>query len=79
MATREQAKADSTVVQNMQWFQKSLMKVEASTFIHREGPSWPPQSVELGCLKCELDNPFQNLLGCLLDSVLVAFGARSWG
>ena len=58
MATREQAKANNTVVQNMQWFQKSLTKAEASTFIHHEGPSWPPQSVELGCPNCELDSPF---------------------
>ncbi len=49
MATREQAKADSTILQkNMQWFQKSLMKVEALSFIHHEGPSWPPKSMGLG-------------------------------
>ena len=79
MATREQAKANNTIVQNMQWFQKSLTKVEASTFIHHKGPSWPPKSMGLGCPNYELDNPFQNLLGYLLDQVLVAFGARSWG
>ena len=49
MATREQSKANSTVVQNMQWFQKSLTKAEALKFIHHEGPSWPPKSMGLGC------------------------------
>ena len=50
MATREQSKANSTVVQNMQWFpKKSLTKPEALTFIHHEGPSWPPKSMALGC------------------------------
>ena len=63
----------------MQWFQKYLTKAEALTFIHHEGPSWPPQSVELGCPNYELNSPFENLLGCLLDLVLVVFGARSWG
>jgi len=53
MATREQNKANSIVVQNMQWFQNSLTKVEALKFIHHEGPSWPPKSMGLGCPNCE--------------------------
>ena len=39
MATKEQSRTSSTEVQNTQWFQKSLTKAEASTFIHHEGPS----------------------------------------
>ena len=49
MATREQSKANSTVVKNMQWFQKSLTKAEALKFIHYEGPSWPSKYMGLGC------------------------------
>ena len=50
MATKEQNKAAATLKCKVHNRFKSLFtKAEASKFIDNEGPSWPPQSVELGC------------------------------
>ena len=49
MATKEQNKVDAALKCKVHNRFKSLFtKAEASTFIDNEGPSWPPQSVELG-------------------------------
>jgi len=53
MATREQRKANNTVVKNMQWYQKSLMKAKALSFIDHEVPRWPPKSMGLGYPNCD--------------------------
>ena len=49
MATKEKKQSWQLVVHNVQYFfQKSISKAEALSFIHHEAPSWPPKSMGLG-------------------------------
>ena len=49
MATKEQNRTAALRCKVDNSFKSLFTKVEASKFIHHEGPSWPPQFVELGC------------------------------
>jgi len=55
------------------------MKAEALTFIHHEALVGLLNPWDLATQTVSEQLLPKNLFGCLLDPVLVAFGARSWG
>ena len=67
-------------MQNVQkFFKKFLLKAEAFTFIHHETLAGLLNLWDLAAQIVSEQLLPRNLFGCLLDPVLVAFGAWSWG